>query len=70
MTGQARLSEFGTDSDVDLSRLTEGQRRAYVAVRLNGVGVREHARQTDREPGTVGNLLRRAEKRLDGEGST
>ncbi|WP_121822931.1 sigma factor-like helix-turn-helix DNA-binding protein [Halostella salina] len=69
MNGQARLTEFGTRTDVDLSRLTEAQRRAYVAVRLNGVGVREHARKTEREPGTVGNLLRRAEKRLDGEGS-
>ncbi len=69
MNGQARLTEFGTETDIDLSELTEAQRRAYVAVRLNGVGVREHARQTEREPGTVGNLLRRAEKRLDGEGS-
>ena len=69
MNDQARLTEFGTKTDVDLSRLTEAQRRAYVAVRLNGVGVREHARETERKPGTVGNLLRRAEKRLDGEGS-
>jgi len=62
---QARLSQFGTESDVDLSVLTGAERKAYVACRLNGVGVREHARVTGRSPGTVGNLLRRAEKRFE-----
>ena len=61
---QVRLSEFGTRSDVDLSKLTVGERKAYVAVRLNGTGVRTHARETERSPGTVGNLLKRAEKKL------
>ena len=62
---QARLSQFGTESDVDLTVLTGAERKAYVACRLNGVGVREHARETGRSPGTVGNLLTRAEKRFD-----
>ncbi|NUE01111.1 hypothetical protein HUB97_01200 [Halorubraceae archaeon YAN] len=46
MSGQASLSEFGSSSNVDLGRLTTAERKAYVAVRLNGVGVREHARET------------------------
>ena len=65
MNGQARLSEFGGTSDVDLDLLSPAERKAYVAVRLNGVGVREHARTTDRSPGTIGNLLRRAEKKFE-----
>ena len=51
-------------SEIDLSQLTLAERRVYVAVRLNGMGVRDHARATDRAPGTVGNLLRRAERKL------
>jgi len=62
---QARLSQFGTESDVDLSVLTGAERKAYVACRINGIGVREHARATGRSPGTVGNLLQRAEKRFE-----
>lgn len=61
---QTRLRDFGVDSEVDLSRLTKAERRAYVAIRMNGAGVREHARVTDRSPGTVGNLIRRAETKL------
>jgi len=53
MRGQSRLSEFGGNSSVDLSLLTGAERKAYVAVRLNGVGVREHARETDRSPGAI-----------------
>ena len=54
---QARISQFGTELDVDLTVLTGAERKAYVACRLNGVGVREHARATGRSPGMVGNLL-------------
>ncbi len=54
---QARLGEFGGGGDVDLTLLSTAEQKAFVAVRLNGVGVREHARETDRSPGTVGNLL-------------
>ncbi|MFA9428223.1 RNA polymerase subunit sigma-24 [Natronorubrum sp. A-ect3] len=61
---QASLVDFGPD----LSVLTEAEHEAYVTCRENGVGVREYARRTDRRPGTVGNLLRRAENKLE-EGS-
>ncbi len=61
---QATLVDFGPD----LSALTEAEREAYVACREHDVGVREFARRTDRRPGTVGNLLRRAEDKLE-EGS-
>lgn len=61
---QASLVDFGPD----LSVLTDAEREAYITCRENGVGVREYARRTDRRPGTVGNLLRRAEDKLE-EGS-
>ncbi len=61
---QASLGDFGPDT----SRLTPAEREAYVACRENGEGVREFARRTDRRPGTIGNLLRRAEEKLE-EGS-
>ncbi len=56
------------DFGPDLSGLTDAEREAYVVCRENGVGVREFARRTDRRPGTVGNLLARAESKLE-EGS-
>ena len=58
---QTRLSAF----EPDLSRLSEAERDAYRAVRLDGMGPREY--QRDRgysSPGTVSNLLRRAEDKL------
>ena len=61
---QTTLWHFESD---ELSKLTPAERTAYVAVRMNGVGVREHARATGRSPGTVGNLLSRADTRLDGD---
>ncbi|MFC6765969.1 helix-turn-helix domain-containing protein [Natrinema soli] len=63
---QATLVDFGPD----LSQLTEAEREAYVACRENGVGVREFARRTDRQPGTIGNLLARAEDRFEEGGRT
>ena len=61
---QTRLRDFGIDAQIDLTQLTKAERRAYVAIRLNGAGVREHARQTNRSPGTIGNLIRRAEEKM------
>ncbi|TKX86223.1 sigma-70 family RNA polymerase sigma factor [Halorubrum sp. SS5] len=58
---QTRLSAF----EPDLSPLTEAERDAYEAVRLGEMGPREF--QRDRgyaSPGTVSNLLRRAEDKL------
>ncbi|MGM0592351.1 MAG: sigma factor-like helix-turn-helix DNA-binding protein [Halobacteriota archaeon] len=64
MSRQARLSTFGSQS-VDLSKLSKAERQVYVAVAVNGVGVRAHARETKRSPGTVGNLLARARQKLE-----
>ena len=47
MTRQRGLCEFGSGTRLDLSDLTDAERAAYVAVRLNGVGMREHAHATD-----------------------
>lgn len=61
---QERLAAYG--ADLDLDRLTDAERRAYVAVRLNGVGAREHGLETGRSRRTVQNLLAKAERKLDG----
>jgi len=65
---QATLAEFAGVSPQALDELTDAEQKAYVACRINGVGVREQARFSGRSPGTVGNLLRRAEKKLDQRG--
>jgi len=49
----------------DLSALSDAQREVYEAVEQDGYGMREYARKTGRSPGTVGNLLRRARRRLN-----
>jgi DNA-directed RNA polymerase specialized sigma24 family protein len=67
LTRQRGLGEFGSGTGLDLSDLTDAERAAYVAVRLNEVGMREHARATDRSAGTVGNLLQRAEQKIGRE---
>jgi len=46
--------------------LTDAERRAYEAVENGDCGVREFARWTNRAPGTVGNLLRRARAKIGG----
>lgn len=48
--------------------LTDAERAAYLACEHGDTGVREYARQTDRAPGTVGNLLARARRKIDGDG--
>lgn len=63
MRYQSSLFEY----EEDLSPLTEAQREVYEAVEQDGYGVREYARKTGRSKGTVGNLLRRARRRLGGE---
>jgi len=63
---QATLAQFAGISREALDELTNAERKAYVACRVNEVGIREQARFSGRSSGTVGNLLRRAEaKRLD-----
>lgn len=67
MTPQLSLDDFEAESDdQDLSVLTDAERSAYETCVLDGHGVREYARKTERKPGTIGNLLRRARRRLSG----
>ncbi|WP_018257643.1 sigma factor-like helix-turn-helix DNA-binding protein [Halomicrobium katesii] len=63
MRYQSDLFEY----EEDLSPLTDAQREVYEAVEQDGYGVREYARKTGRSKGTVGNLLRRARRRLGGD---
>lgn len=58
---QTTLVDFGPDR----SALTEAEREADVTCRENGISVREFARRTDRGPGTIGELLARAEEKLE-----
>ena len=60
---QERLAAYGTNLDLD--RLTTPERRAFVAVRVNGVGAKEHGLETGRSRRTVQNLLAKAERKLD-----
>jgi DNA-binding CsgD family transcriptional regulator len=46
--------------DASHEPLTDAEEEVYRACVLGDAGVREYARETDRSPGTVGNLLRRA----------
>ncbi|WP_436928180.1 sigma factor-like helix-turn-helix DNA-binding protein [Halosimplex amylolyticum] len=66
MRYQSSLFEY----EKDLSALSDAEREVYEAVEQDGYGMREYARKTGRSAGTVGNLLRRARRRLNGgEGS-
>jgi len=46
--------------------LTTAELDAYLTCELGDTGVREFARDTDRSPGTLGNLLARAREKLGG----
>ena len=61
MSGQASLFDY----ELDLSTLTDAEREVYEAVSMGQYGPREYARETDRAPGTVGNLLRRARDKVE-----
>jgi len=63
VTYQSSLHHF----EHDLSVLSDAEQEAYQAVEQDGYGMREYARKTGRSPGTVGNLLRRARRKLGGE---
>lgn len=54
------------DFEADLSDLSAAEREAYRECRIRGKGPRSFARETDRSPGTIGNLLARAEDKLEG----
>lgn len=51
----------------NLSVLTDAEREVYEAVEEGEYGPREYARKTERVPGTVGNLLARARRKLGRE---
>ncbi|WP_323192864.1 sigma-70 family RNA polymerase sigma factor [Halostella sp. PRR32] len=63
MSAQASLDQFGGPG---FSDLTEAEREVYTNIVRGEYGVREYARETERRPGTVGNLLRRARDKLEG----
>lgn len=70
MTGTQKLLRDFEDVDVasaDLDELTDAEREVYEATVDGDHDVREYARKTNRVPGTVGNLLRRARDKLEGE---
>jgi DNA-binding CsgD family transcriptional regulator len=56
---QKTLDDLAWDDD-----LTPAERDVYENVHRGPYGPREYARRTDRSPGTVGNLLRRARTKL------
>jgi len=57
------------DYEPDLSALTDTEREVYEAVDMGQYGPREYARETNRSPGTVGNLLRRAREKIEVSGT-
>ena len=65
MSGQASLFDY----EPDLSPLTDAEREVYEAVGMGQYGPREYARETNRSPGTVGNLLRRAREKIEVSGA-
>jgi DNA-directed RNA polymerase specialized sigma24 family protein len=64
MSAQQSLFDYERD-ERDLSGLTDAEREVFKAVERGEYGVREYARTTGRQPGTVGNLLARARKKID-----
>jgi DNA-directed RNA polymerase specialized sigma24 family protein len=65
MSPQQSLFDYERD-EPDLSDLTDAEREVYQQIERGQFGVREFARETDRRPGTVGNLLARAREKVDG----
>ena len=60
---QTNLQEWG--AEVDLSLLdNDDETRAFVAVRMNGVSVRDHADARDVDQETVEHLLAKAERKM------
>jgi len=54
------------DYEPSVDDLTDAEYRVWMAVEDQDWGVREYARETERSPGTVGNLLRRAREKMGG----
>lgn len=63
---QLSLEDFAEEGDGEnLDVLTDAELEVYVSVERGDTGVRELARESNRRPGTVGNLLKRARPRLE-----
>jgi DNA-directed RNA polymerase specialized sigma24 family protein len=63
---QLSFTDFSDEGDGEnLDILTDAELEVYIAVEEEGIGVRELAHETDRRPGMVGNLLKRACLRLE-----
>jgi len=60
----AEQTSLNTYVGNELLELTPAEREVYREVERGDYGVREFARATDREPGTIGNLLRRAREKI------
>jgi DNA-binding CsgD family transcriptional regulator len=63
--GRFRFAERA-DELADLTDCTRAEAEVLAAVRYGHRGVREFARETNRSPGTVGNLLARGRRKIDG----
>ncbi|MFC7115830.1 hypothetical protein ACFQH2_13965 [Natronoarchaeum sp. GCM10025703] len=63
-TARTSSEESLTDKYPVLEILSEAELEAYETVELGTSGVREFARQTDRKPGTISTLLRRARRKI------
>lgn len=61
---QSSLFRYESEAVPDLSALTDAEREVYEAVEQGEYGPRGYARETERSPGTVSNLLRRARRKL------
>jgi hypothetical protein len=53
------------DDPTAYDHLTPAELDAYLTCQLGSIGVREYARQSGRSPGTVGNLLERARRKME-----
>jgi hypothetical protein len=62
---QSSLFDFEAGGLRDLSELTDAERNVYIAVKREEKAVRQVPRETNRRPGPVSDLLKRARLRLD-----
>jgi hypothetical protein len=53
------------DDPTRYDELTPAELDSYLHCQLGSLGVRQYARQSDRSPGTIGNLLRSAREKME-----
>jgi DNA-directed RNA polymerase specialized sigma24 family protein len=66
MDRQTSLSRFERDDQEPINQLTDAEREVWDEVETGPYGAREYAEATDRSPGTISNLLRRARETVNG----